>query len=177
MIRFSCGASPVTIRMRATAKVLNSSRRVVIDGGGLVTLSGQRRQRILHLNTCDRRQEWTTSHCQDQATPNLTIERLGLVEGNATGRQFDGGGGGAILDRGGRLRIPGSLFTDNRGDSTGPDLGGGAIFFVSNDRTGTLSIRGSDVTHNVNAGLHTEGLSGIYFLGARRPTIVDSKLH
>ena len=99
------------------------------------------------------------------------------MRGNATGRQFDGGGGGAILDGGGRLRIPGSLFTDNRGDSTGPDLGGGAIFFVSNDRTGTLSIRGSDVTHNVNAGFHTEGLSGIYFLGARRPTIVDSKLH
>src|ERR1700710_2789285 len=39
-IRFSCGPKPVTIRMAATAKVLNSRREVVIDGGGLVTLSG-----------------------------------------------------------------------------------------------------------------------------------------
>ena len=33
-IRFSCGSKPVTIRMRATAKVLNSRREVVLDGGG-----------------------------------------------------------------------------------------------------------------------------------------------
>jgi hypothetical protein len=274
VIRFSCGAAPVTIRMRATAKVRNRSRRVVIDGGGLVTLSGEDRRRILYLDTCDPRQEFTTSQCQDQATPELTIERLGLTEGNSTGQRFDGGGGGAIFDRGGRLRILDSTFTDNRCDASGPDLGGGAvralsqydslpvevsnshfshnvcsnggalssigvswtiagsvftanraighganparsgtpgggsggaiyndgdemalqisastfdhnhanegggaIFFVSDDRTGTLSINDSDLFDNVNDGFQTQGLPGIFFLGAHRPSIVDSRLH
>jgi hypothetical protein len=118
VIRFSCGTAPVTIPMHATAEVRNPSRRVVIDGGGLVTLSGQGRHRILYLDTCDPKQVWTTSHCQNQATPQLTIERLGLTDGNSTGQLFDGGGGGAIFDRGGRLRIVDSTFTDNRCDPT-----------------------------------------------------------
>jgi predicted outer membrane repeat protein len=274
VIRFACGAAPVTIAMRTTAKVRNPSRRVVLDGGGLVTLSGQGRRRILYLDTCDPKQQWTTSHCQNQATPQLTIERLGLTDGNSTGQRFDGGGGGAIFDRGGGLRIVDSAFTDNRCDPTGPDLGGGAvralsqyrnlpvdvidshftdnacsnggalssigvswtvtgstftlnraigrganparagspgggsggaiyndgdqvalqitsstftdnhanegggaIFFVSDDRTGTLAIRDSRLTDNVNHGFQTAGLPGIFFLGAHRPSIVGSKLH
>ena len=40
VITFACGPDPVVITMRRTAKVVNTSRRVVIDGGGLVTLSG-----------------------------------------------------------------------------------------------------------------------------------------
>src|SRR5437868_9686062 len=38
IIRFNCGPSPVTIGMNTTAKVRNTSARVVLDGGGLVTL-------------------------------------------------------------------------------------------------------------------------------------------
>ena len=40
IIRFRCGSDPVRIEMRRTAKVVNTSRRVVLDGRGLVTLSG-----------------------------------------------------------------------------------------------------------------------------------------
>ena len=40
IITFSCGPRPVTITMTATAKVVNTSSQVVLDGGGLVTLSG-----------------------------------------------------------------------------------------------------------------------------------------
>ena len=40
VITFACGPDPVVITMRRPAKVVNTSRRVVIDGGGLVTLSG-----------------------------------------------------------------------------------------------------------------------------------------
>lgn len=64
VIRFSCGPRPVTIRMEATAKVRNANGpRIVLDGGGLVTLSGGGRRRILYLNTCDPAQGYTTSHC------------------------------------------------------------------------------------------------------------------
>jgi hypothetical protein len=273
IIRFNCGPRPVTIRMNATAKVVNTSPRVVLDGGGLVTLSGQGRHRILYMDTCDRAQVWTTPHCDDQATPQLIIQNMAFTAGNSTGQHFEGGGGGAIFDRGGRLRIVNSVFTANRCDHYGPDLGGGAvralsqyrglpvyvvgsrftdnvcsngaalssigvswivlnssfsggraigrganpassgtpgggsggaiyndgnrmqltiagcrftdnranegggaIFFVSNDRTGTMSIRDSTLTDNPNAGFHTPGLPGIFVLGARRPAIIRTIL-
>jgi hypothetical protein len=272
-IRFSCGTKPVTIRMRATAKVLNSRRDVVLDGGGLVTLSGVGHRRILYMDTCDPAQRFTTSHCQDQATPRLVVENLAFVDGDSTGQAFDGGGGGAIFVRGGRLRIVNSSFVGNRCERTGPDIGGGAvrvlsqyhglpvevsgsrftsnvcsnggalssigvswnvtrsrfsanraighganpsrtgtpgggsggaiyndgnrftltitsshlagnhanegggaIFFVSNDRTGTLAIKDSVLERNRSDGFETAGLPGIYFLGAGRPAIVGSVL-
>jgi hypothetical protein len=273
VITFACGSGPVTIVMKATAKVRNTSRRVVLDGAGKVTLSGGGVRRILYMDTCDKRQVWTTSHCDDQARPRLVVQNMTFAHGNATGRHFDGGGGGAIFARGGRLRVISSRFLGNRCDSTGPDLGGaairalsqyhgrpvyiihdtfrrgvcsnggalssigvswnvshsrfvgnraighganpsrpgtpgggsggaiyndgnrftltvtdshltgnraaeggGAIFFVSNDRTGTLAIRHSVLQHNPSDGFQTAGLPGIFFLGAGRPAIVDSVL-
>jgi hypothetical protein len=273
IIRFSCGPKPVRIRMNATARVVNTSREVILDGGGLVTLSGEGRRRILYMDTCDPAQKWTTSHCQDQATPRLVVQNLRFTDGNSTGQDFDGGGGGAIFDRGGRLRIVNSVFTDNRCERDGPDIGGaavralsqyrnlpvyvtgsrftgnacsngaalssigvswtvlnsvfagnravgnganpagpgtpgggsggaiyndgdrmtltiggsvfmhnhaneggGAIFFVSDDRSGAMSITNSTLEDNPNDGFHTAGLPGVFFLGARAPKISDSVL-
>jgi hypothetical protein len=131
IIRFRCGPEPVRIELRRTAKVVNTSRRVVLDGRGLVTLSGGGERRILYQNTCDRRQQWTTSHCDDQATPQLVVQNMRFARGDATGESYDGGGGGAIFARGGRLKIVGSTFAGNRCDPTGPDLGGGAVRALS----------------------------------------------
>ncbi|MCW2851777.1 MAG: hypothetical protein JWM84_1441, partial [Nocardioides sp.] len=44
--------------------------------------------------------------------------------------------------------------------------GGGAVFFVSNDRTGTMLIRRSRLIRNPSRGFETQGLPGIFFLGA-----------
>jgi hypothetical protein len=273
IIRFSCGREPVTIRMSTTAKVMNTSPQVVLDGGGLVTLSGEGRHRILYLDTCDPAQVWTTSHCQDQASPKLVIQNLTFTNGDSSGQRFDGGGGGAIFARGGRLRIVNAVFAGNRCDRDGPDIGGGAvralsqyhglpvyvvnsrfsanvcsnggalssigvswtvlnsrflanraigiganpaqpgtpgggsggaiyndgdrmtlsvggdlfvdnhasegggaIFFVSNDRTGTMAIRDSTLERNHNDRFHTAGLAGIFFLGAGTPAITGSVL-
>jgi hypothetical protein len=273
IIRFSCGREPVTIRMSTTAKVMNTSPQVVLDGGGLVTLSGEGRHRILYLDTCDPAQVWTTSHCQDQASPKLVIQNLTFTNGDSSGQRFDGGGGGAIFARGGRLRIVNAVFAGNRCDRDGPDVGGGAvralsqyhglpvyvvnsrfsanvcsnggalssigvswtvlnsrflanraigiganpaqpgtpgggsggaiyndgdrmtlsvggdlfvdnhasegggaIFYVSNDRTGTMAIRDSTLERNPNDRFHTAGLAGIFFLGAGTPAITGSVL-
>src|SRR5436190_2162398 len=273
VITFDCGAKPVTIMMQATAKVRNTSSEVVLDGGGKVTLSGGGARRILYMDTCDPAQVWTTSHCQDQATPRLVIQNMTLRDGNSTGQQYDGGGGGAVFDRGGQLKVINSIFTGNRCDSTGPDLGGaairalsqyqnrpvyvsystfrggvcsnggalssigvswtvldslmtgnraigvganparpgtpgggsggaiyndgdtynlkvegtiisgnhareggGAIFFVSNDRTGTLLIKKSTLTGNPNDGFFTAGYPGIFFLGQGHPVVVSSTI-
>ena len=140
VIRFRCGPDPVRIEMRRTAKVVNTSRRVVLDGRGLVTLSGGGKRRILYQNTCDRRQIWTTSHCDDQATPRLVVRDLTFADGNATGATYDGGGGGAIFARGGRLRIVRSRFVGNRCDATGPDLGGGAVRALSQHNAQPVTV-------------------------------------
>jgi hypothetical protein len=271
VITFDCGPKPVTILMRATAKVRNTSAQVVLDGGGMVTLSGGGARRILYLDTCDPAQVWATSHCQDQATPRLVVQNMTFTDGNSTGQRYDGGGGGAIFARGGRLKVVNSVFTRNRCDDTGPDLGGaairalsqyqnrpvyvtsstfrggvcanggalssigvswtvlnsvmtgnraigfganparpgtpgggsggaiyndgdtyrlkvegtiiagnhareggGAIFFVSNDRTGTLLIRKSALRDNPNDGFFTAGYPGIFFLGQGHPAVVSS---
>jgi hypothetical protein len=131
IIRFRCGPDPVRIQLDETAKVVNTSRRVVLDGRGKVTLSGGGQRRILYQNTCDRAQRWTTPHCDDQATPRLVVQHLTFADGNATGETVDGGGGGAIFARGGRLKIVDSTFVRNRCDPTGPDLGGGAVRALS----------------------------------------------
>jgi hypothetical protein len=140
VIRFRCGPHPVRIEMRRTAKVVNTSRRVVLDGGGLVTLSGGGKRRVLYQNTCDRRQTWTTSHCDDQATPRLVVQDLAFAAGNATGATYDGGGGGAIFARGGRLKIVRSTFVGNRCDRTGPDLGGGAVRALSQHHAQPVTV-------------------------------------
>ena len=145
-ITFDCGPAPVTIAMKRTAKVVNTSSRVVLDGGGLVTLSGQGKRRILYLNTCDRAQVWTTSHCNDQAEPRLVVRRMGFARGNSTGERVDGGGGGAIFVRGGRLRIVGSTFAGNRCDRTGPDVGGAAVRVLDQHRDRPVVVRRSTFT-------------------------------
>ncbi|GAA1517555.1 hypothetical protein GCM10009827_035690 [Dactylosporangium maewongense] len=279
VITFNCGPQPVTITMKATAKIKNvQGAKIVLDGGGKVTLSGEGKRRILYMNTCDKNQGWTTSHCQDQDHPSLTVQNLTFADGNSTGDTTEGGGGGAIFVRGGRFKVVNARFVRNRCDQTGPDLGGaairvlsqyhnqpvyivsstfggaagqggvcanggalssigvswvvlnsvlsynsavgkganparpgtpgggsggaiycdgnqftvrlagtlveqnkaneggGAVFFVSNDRSGTMSIESSTLRKNPSAGFETQGFPGIYFLGARPPSVSSSTL-
>jgi hypothetical protein len=126
VVTFDCGPDPVVITLRRTAKVFNDrGPRIVLDGGNRVTLSGAGANRILYMNTCDPAQVWTTSHCQDQDHPRLTVQNITFVDGNASGLQPDGGG--AIFARGGRLKVVNARFFHNVCDAAGPDVGGGAI--------------------------------------------------
>ncbi len=162
VIRFRCGPQPVRIVMQQTAKVVNTSRRVVLDGRGLVTLSGGGKRRILYQNTCDQRQIWTTPHCDDQATPRLVVQHLTFADGDSTGSTIEGGGGGAIFIRGGRLKIVDSKFVRNRCDPTGPDLGGGAVRALSQYHDLPVTIAGSTFSRGVcsnGAALSSIGVS------------------
>ena len=125
-ITFNCGTDPVVITLSRPAKVFNNKDDVVIDGGGLVTLSGGGNTRILYMNTCDPNQVWTTDHCQDQAHPTLTVQNLTFIDGNSKNETtYDGGG--AIWVRGGRFKVVNSRFFNNVCADTGPDVGGAAI--------------------------------------------------
>lgn len=80
-----------------------------------------------------------------------------------------GGGSGAALYADGndfRILIAGTTMTHNHARE-----GGGAVFFVSNDRSGVLTIRSSTLRDNPSDGFETN--PGIYFLG-RDQRVVDS---
>jgi hypothetical protein len=127
IITFDCGPDVVAVAMEETAKVFNNTGpKIVIDGGGKVALSGMGRRRILYMNTCDENQVWTTDHCQDQDHPQLTVQNLTFVDGNAKAETvYDGGG--AIWVRGGRFKVVNCRFFNNVCADQGPDVGGAGI--------------------------------------------------
>ncbi len=84
-----------------------------------------------------------------------------------------GGSGGAIYTDGDlfTVRIAGTRIEDNDANE-----GGGAVFFVSNDRTGTMTIEQSVLRRNPSRRFETRGFPGIFFLGAQDPTVISSVL-
>ncbi|ACY14126.1 hypothetical protein [Haliangium ochraceum] len=127
VITFDCGPDPVTITLDRPAKVFNDTGpEIVIDGGGLVTLSGGGTTRILYMNTCDPDQVWTTPTCQNQDHPRLTVQNIDFVDANSKNEsEYDGGG--AIWVRGGRFKVVNARFFNNVCADTGPDVGGAGI--------------------------------------------------
>jgi hypothetical protein len=127
IITFNCGPDPATITLTKPAKVFNDKGpKIVIDGGGKVILSGGGTTRILYMNTCDQNQVWTTSRCDNQATPQLTVQNLTFANANSKGETtYDGGG--AIYASGGRLKVINSRFINNVCADSGPDVGGAGI--------------------------------------------------
>jgi hypothetical protein len=158
VITFNCGPDPVTITVTEPAKVFNNTGpKVVIDGGGLVTLSGGGTTRILYMNTCDSDQVWTTSHCNDQDHPLLTVQNITFANANSSAEaEYDGGG--AIWARGGRLKIVNSRFFNNVCASEGPDIGGAAVRVF--DQSEDLPVYVVNSTFGGADGLGNSGSNG-----------------
>lgn len=131
-ICFDCGPDTVVITLDRPAKIRNDATPadIIIDGGGKVVLSGGGATRIIYMNTCDKNQKWTTSHCQNQDHPRLTVQNLTFIDGNSV-FEPEPHGGGAIFVRGGRFKAVNCRFFHNVCGSEGPDLGGGAIRVLS----------------------------------------------
>jgi hypothetical protein len=137
IIRFNCGSQPVTIVMTATAKVPKTRHLVVLDGRGLVTLSGGGKRRILYSDTCAGK--WSTDDCVNQPYPRIVVQNITFEDGFNGAHQatctankprcWYGGvdGGGAIYAEGGQFKAVNSRFVGNQCYRYGPDLGGGAI--------------------------------------------------
>ena len=137
IITFDCGPAPLTIVMRHTAAVPKTRHRVVLDGGGRITLSGGGRRRILFSDTCQG--TWSTDDCVNQPDPQVVVQNITLADGYGGAHQatctanvpkcWYGGvdGGGAIYAEGGQFKAVNATFVNNRCYAFGPDLGGGAI--------------------------------------------------
>jgi len=162
IITFDCGPKPVTITMTATAKVVNTSHEIVLDGGGKVTLDGGGNTRILYMNTCDPEQEYTTSDCWEQQWPQLVVQNMTLQNAYSDARQepTSSYGGGAIFDEGGQLKVVNSAFIGDRCYQYGPDLGGGAIRAYGMYMGSPVYI--TDDTFIGNACSNGAALSGLY---------------
>ena len=150
IITFDCGSKPVTITMTATAKVVNTSHQVVLDGGGKVTLSGGGSTRILYMNTCDAAQTYAISDCWEQEWPQLVVQNLTLTDAYWATQQSKTAsyGGGAIFDEGGQLKVVNSVFSDYCCYATGPDLGGDAIRATGMDMSIPVYIVSDTFTGN-----------------------------
>ena len=77
-------------------------------------------------------QKITTGECVNQQWPQQIVQNITLSDGYSAVQQsrntdYGGGGGDAIFDEGGQLKVVNSKFVDNRCYKTGPDLGGAAI--------------------------------------------------
>jgi len=70
---------------------------------------------------------WTTSHCDKQEFPQLTVQNLTFANANSKNEPNDYDGGGAIWVRGGRFKVVNSRFMNNVCADNGSDVGGGGI--------------------------------------------------
>jgi hypothetical protein len=160
-ITFDLGASPSTIVLTST---LLASRETILDGGGLVTLSGGDVRRIMDITN--------PNPAEDAPLFTVTLQNINFIDGR-TG----GGRGGAIYKEHDfefphkvSLKLVNCSFVNNDAplDGTSQDDGGGAFYGELLDR---IDI-GNCIFDN-NTGSNGGAL---YSLGSLRLNIVDSVL-
>lgn len=198
VITFNCGPNPLTITLTETLKVRNSTRKLVIDGGGKVTLSGGNTKRILYIDTCDTSLGSVSGNClYAPKWPEVTVQNITFANGNATSAPFvspgdpngRNGGGGAIFALGGRLKVVRSVFQQNVCATNGPDLGGAAIRVLAqrsstpNDLDSSYAARNQDpvaIVQSTFGGASGQGNScsnGGAISGLRTPiTVLNSNI-
>ncbi len=137
IVTFDCGPAPATITVTKEVPVATDT---TIDGGHLVTLSGGKKSRILHITSA-----WNV------ATPLLTAQNLAFTDGYTTdvpNTTSTKEGGAAIFEDGGSLTVIDCTFTNNQCATSGQDVSGGAI---NGQGIGTLVVVGSTFTGNVGS--------------------------
>lgn len=198
VVTFNCGPNPLTITLSQTLKVRNSTRKLVIDGGGKVTLSGGNTNRILYIDTCDTSLGSVSGNClYAPKWPEVTVQNITFANGNATNGSYvspgdtnqGSNGGGAIFALGGRLKVVRSVFQQNVCATNGPDLGGAAIRVLAqrsstpNDLDSSYAARNQDPalivqsTFGGASGLGNSCSNGGAISGLRTPiTVLNSNI-
>jgi hypothetical protein len=110
VITFSCGPAAMTITLTETAKI-KAGPKIVLDGGGRITLSGGGKRQILVMDV------------PNQSGPQLVLQNLTFTDGTSASDD----GGGAVYVRGGKVKVVNSRFVKNRCAANGPDLGGAGL--------------------------------------------------
>ncbi len=84
-----------------------------------------------------------------------------------------GGNGGAIYNDGNEIvmNITSSLIENNKANE-----GGSAVFFVSNDKSGSITVKDSITRNNPRGTFETPGLPGFYVIAKQPANIVNSQI-
>lgn len=155
IITFNCGTNPVTISISSELQISKDSD-TIIDGGGIITLDGLQRTRIMKFDRGDFR----------YATPTLTVQRLRFING----RCQDVDGGCAILQKnGGTTVVISSSFENNIGPTVGQDVAGGAIWTLGGGDTTIVGSIFRDNKCSNGGGLGILG-SGLYIYNSHFQT-------
>ena len=142
VITFNCGSAATTIPVYTTLQV-PATRSTVIDGGGLVTLDGGGRTRLIEVYSANYRATRT----------GLTLQHITLANGKAAGTKYVApnpsnascsfgwadGAGGAIYVRDAVLHTIDVTFRNNAAATPGPDVGGGAIYALGSVDVSVIS--------------------------------------
>ncbi len=152
VIHLNQGPSPSQINLSATLTV---SKEAVIEGGGLVTLSGQNQRRLFLIQN------------PQNLTYTFTVQNIALINGFTATES-----GAAIFKPSGgpwqavSLEVINSQFENNHAIQVEQDGGGGAIYAIGMDQ---VLISGSDFSNN-------SGSNGgaLYSLGSDVIRITDS---
>jgi hypothetical protein len=99
-----------------------------------------------------------------------------LSESTAVGHGANdgqGGNGGAIYNDGNEIvmNITGSLIENNKANE-----GGSAVFFVSNNKTGSITITDSITRNNPRGTFETPNLFGFYVIAKQPASVVNSQI-
>jgi hypothetical protein len=132
-IRFNCGGAPHTITLSSQ---LSIDTDLVIDGGGLITLSGGGTTRIVDFRP------------PFEQPRTLTVQNLTFRDGSTAalpGTTTDSGGAAIYRGTYGTLNVIDCNFFDNVGPAVGQDVAGGAIYSFGDT---TTTIVGSVFTNN-----------------------------
>lgn len=115
-IRFDCGVAPHTIVLSSQLQI---NGNLVLDGGGLITLSGGGSTRIIDFRP------------PFEQPRTLTVQNLTFRDGSTAalpGNTTDSGGAAIYRGTFGTLNVIDCSFFDNVGPTTGQDVAGGAIY-------------------------------------------------
>jgi hypothetical protein len=169
VITFACGG-PTTIKLTSQLE-FPKGKDTALDGGGSVTLDGGGTTRIAHFDGGGYR---TTSTV-------ITLQHLTFTNGHGTGTKLPqepapcsqgydtDAGGGAVLVNDGVLHVVDCTFTNDSGQTPGPDVAGGAVYVngsksavivgsrFAND---TCSNGGAVGSLNSDLAIYTSTLSG-----------------
>ncbi len=151
-ILFDVGASPTTIALSTTLRI---DHPVVLDGGGVVTLSGGGARRILEI-----------TNTQNQVY-SITLQNIAFANASTPA----GRGAAIFKETGGpwqavSLKLVNCAFRDNTAMLGGQDDGGGALY-----ATGMAHVQIGNCTFSGNRGSNG---GAVYSLGSQQVTIVDS---
>ena len=163
----SIPAATATQLARLRPKTIKILGGEVVVSAGVEASLGSYSPSVIRLSGSDR---YSTAaaisrHASSGGASKIYIDAIGRGANPARSGTPGGGSGGAVYNDGNTFTL---TLLDTRVEHNHANEGGGAIFYVSNDRSGSLVIRDSGAVSNPSDGFETRRYPGLR-AGERAP--------